>query len=224
MPSEPAGRNGEPVHHAATAHARDVAPGCRYPAPFGLLLMLLVSDSTRAYVGAAIFGVTLIACFGASASYHLGRWRGFVRGLMKRIDHAMIFALIAGTYTPFCLLVLGNAWGIAMFALVWAIAGAGMLLKIVWPDAPRWLGVTLYLGVGWLALVAAAPIVSALPLLALSALLLGGLFYSVGAVAYALRRPDPNPRIFGYHEVFHALVVAGALTHFSLVTFYVLPG
>jgi hemolysin III len=197
--------------------------GAALVAPFGLALMLRMSESARAYVGAAIFGATLIACFGVSASYHLGRWRGSLHRSMKRIDHAMIFALIAGTYTPFCLLVLGGGWGISMLSVVWTIAGAGMLLKIAWPDAPRWLSVGLYLGVGWLAIIAAAPIVSALPAAALAVLVLGGALYSLGAVTYALRRPDPNPRIFGYHEVFHALVVAGALTHFSLVTFYVLP-
>jgi hemolysin III len=142
---------------------------------------------------------------------------------MKRLDHAMIFALIAGTYTPFCLLVLGDGWGFSMLAVVWAIAGAGMLTKIAWPDAPRWLSVGSYLGVGWLALVAAAPIVSALPPAALAVLISGGALYSLGAVAYGLRRPDPSPQVFGYHEVFHALVVAGALAHFSLITFYVLP-
>jgi hemolysin III len=192
-------------------------------APFGLVLLLLIAHSPRGYVGASIFAASLIALYTTSASYHLIPWRGALRGLMKRLDHSMIFALIAGTYTPFCLVVLGNGWGITMLALAWSLAGAGMLLKSAWPGAPRWLSVGLYLGLGWLALVPAVELAGRMHGGAIATLLAGGVLYSVGGAVYALRRPDPFPRIFGYHEIFHALVIAGTLLHFVLIAVYVLP-
>jgi hemolysin III len=191
-------------------------------APAGLVLMLVLAASPRGYVGAAIFGASLIICYSVSATYHLVPWSQLLRRVMKRLDHAMIFALIAGTYTPFCLLTLDNAWGIPVLAVVWSFAGMGMLLKIAWPDAPRWLSVTLYLGVGWLALVASWPLARSMSLTPLLLLLLGGVLYSIGAMVYAARRPDPYPRVFGYHEVFHALVVTAGLIHFSVVAFFLL--
>jgi len=191
-------------------------------APGGLVMMLLFAGSPRGYVGAAIFGSSLIACYSVSATYHLVPWSKILRNIMKRLDHAMIFALIAGTYTPFCLLVLDDAWGIPVLCVVWSLAGVGMLLKLAWPDAPRWLSVALYLGVGWLALVASWPIARSLSPAALLLLLLGGCLYSLGALIYATRRPDPYPRIFGYHEVFHTLVVTAGLLHFSVVAFFLL--
>jgi hemolysin III len=197
--------------------------GMAAAAPFVLLTMLLIADSPRAYVGAAILGASLCALYTTSASYHLGPWRGWARGLMKRLDHAMIFALIAGTYTPFCLIVLGNAWGISLLSVVWSLAGAGMLLTIAWPHAPRWLGVSLYVALGWIALVAAWEIPQHLTSTELSLLVLGGLLYTAGGIVYALRRPNPSPRYFGFHEVFHALVIAGSLVHVALIAIYILP-
>jgi hemolysin III len=191
-------------------------------APAGLVMMLLFAGSPRGYVGAAIFGASLITCYSVSASYHLLPWSRILRNVMKRLDHAMIFALIAGTYTPFCLIALGNAWGIPVLCVVWSLAGVGMLLKLAWPDAPRWLSVALYLGVGWLALVASWPIARSLAIEPLLLLVLGGCLYTVGAIVYAARRPDPYPRIFGYHEVFHVLVVTAGLIHFSVVAFFLL--
>jgi hemolysin III len=135
----------------------------------------------------------------------------------------MIFALIAGTYTPFCLIVLGNGWGITMLALVWSFAGIGMLLKIAWPSAPRWLSVGLYLGLGWLAVIPAAELAARMHAGAIAVLLLGGLLYTAGGFVYAMKRPNPLPRVFGFHEVFHALVIAGTIVHFSLIAVYVLP-
>ena len=191
-------------------------------APAGLVLMLLLAGSPRAYVGAGIFGASLMICYTVSASYHLVPWSRILRRVMKRLDHAMIFTLIAGTYTPFCLLVLDNAWGIPVLCVVWSLAGIGMLIKLAWPDAPRWLSVSLYLGVGWLALVASWPIARSMSLAPLALLVFGGLLYSVGAIVYAARRPNPYPRVFGYHEVFHTLVVVAGLIHFSVIAFFVL--
>jgi hemolysin III len=192
-------------------------------APFGLVMLVLIADSPRAYVGAAIFASTLILLYGTSATYHMVPWRSSWRAVVTRIDHAMIFALIAGTYTPFCLMILGNGWGITMLALVWSFAGVGMLIKTVWTSAPRWLSVGLYIGLGWLALIPAVEVVTRMHAGAIVTLLIGGLLYTVGGVIYALRRPNPFPRVFGYHEVFHALVIAGTLVHFALIAVYVLP-
>jgi hemolysin III len=190
-------------------------------APFLLVLLLLIADSPREYVGGAIYASTLIALYVTSASYHLAPWPAMWHGIMKRLDHSMIFVLIAGTYTPFCLLVVGDAWGISLLSVVWALAGVGMLLKIAWPDAPRWLGVGLYLGLGWVGVVAAAPLISNLGFWASMTVLFGGLLYSVGSIAYAMRRPNPFPAVFGYHEVFHTFVIAGSIVHFTLIAAYV---
>ncbi|MDP9236888.1 MAG: hemolysin III family protein [Chloroflexota bacterium] len=190
--------------------------------PFALLALLLLADGPREYVGAAMFGTSLCLLYGSSASYHLAPWSQGARRIMKRVDHSMIFVLIAGTYTPFCLIVLGNGWGIPMLCVVWVLAAAGVLVKVLRPDAPRWLGVGLYIGLGWVGVIAAAPVVSALPAAAIAGVLIGGMLYSVGAVIYAMRRPDPVPRIFGYHEVFHTFVIAGTAVHFALIAAYVI--
>jgi hemolysin III len=192
-------------------------------APFGLVVLVLIADSPRAYVGAAIFASTLIALYTTSASYHVIPWSARFRPILKRLDHSMIFALIAGTYTPLCLIVLPDAWGITLLSIVWSFAGVGMLLKIVWPYAPRWLGVALYMGVGWIALIAIPEIIQHLHWWSLALIILGGLLYSAGGVIYAMRRPDPFPRVFGFHEVFHVFVILGSVVHFVLIAVYVLP-
>lgn len=191
-------------------------------APAGLVLLLLLADSPRGYVGAAIYATTLVLLYSTSASYHLAPWPARVRGLMMRLDHAMIFVLIAGTYTPFCLIVVGDAWGIPMLSVVWTLAGLGMVMKVIWPTGPRWLSVALYIGLGWLGIVAAWPLVTNLSPPAIAMLVAGGALYSVGALAYAARWPDPNPRVFGYHEVFHTLVVAASALHFAVIATYLL--
>jgi len=187
---------------------------------FGAAWLLVVANSPTAYVGAAIFGTSLILLYGTSATYHQIRKPSWGR-VAKRLDHAMIFVLIAGTYTPFCLDV-SLAWGIPMLAVVWSLAGAGALLKVIRPDAPRWLSVGLYVGLGWVAIVAVAEVIDHYLGGPLALLLAGGVLYTIGGVIYAMRRPDPWPRVFGYHEVFHAFVVAGSAVHYSLVVAYIL--
>ena len=174
-------------------------------------------------MGGAIFAASLVLLYSTSAAYHRITWKPRLRAIMKRLDHSMIFVLIAGTYTPFCLVVLNTAWGISMLSVAWGLAGAGVAMKLVWPNAPRWLSVLLYLAVGWLALVATTELLAWFTLAPLALLLLGGLMYSLGGVVYAARRPNPFPRVFGYHEVFHALVIAGSALHFALVALYVVP-
>jgi hemolysin III len=146
-----------------------------------------------------------------------------MRGVLKRLDHSMIFVLIGGTYTPFCLLVLNDAWGISMLSVIWGVAAAGIMLKVIWPGAPRWLGVILYASAGWMAVVATVPLAEWFAFGPLALLVAGGVLYTVGGVIYALRRPDPFPRVFGYHEVFHLLVIAGSVLHYTLVAAYLMP-
>jgi hemolysin III len=181
----------------------------------GLVALVLLAPGPRARTGALVYGLSLVSLFSVSALYHRPVWSPRARLWMRRLDHSAIFLLIAGTFTPLCLL-LGDGRSRMMLAIVWAGAGLGVLRALLWPRAPRWVATALYLALGW----AAVPIVPALyralgagPLALLAA---GGALYSVGAVIYATRRPDPFPRVFGYHEVFHALVIAAAGLHFAV--------
>jgi hemolysin III len=187
----------------------------------GIVVLVLLADSAAGYVGGAIFAACLVLLYTTSGVYHVVTWGPRLRNVLKRLDHSTIFLLIAGTYTPFCLALGSTAWGISILALVWSLAGAGVLLKLVWPGGPRWLSVGLYLGVGWLAVVAATELVAWFTLVPLALLLLGGVMYSLGGVVYAARRPDPFPRVFGYHEVFHAFVVAGSAVHFAAAAYVI---
>jgi hemolysin III len=188
----------------------------------GLVLLVFLADSPRAYVGGAIFATSLVLLYTTSATYHVITWGRRVRGVLKRLDHSMIFVLIAGTYTPFCLLAASDAWGFSILAVVWSVAAAGIALKVAWPGAPRWLGVACYLATGWLALVAASELASWFALFPLLLLAGGGVLYTLGGLTYALRRPDPFPRVFGYHEVFHLFVIGGSALHYSLVAGYLM--
>lgn len=192
-------------------------------AALGVAVLLLLADSPRDYVGGAIFASSLALLYATSATYHRVTWRPALRRIVKRIDHAMIFVLIAGTYTPFCLLALSDAWGITMLSVVWGVAGAGMLLKVVWPGAPKRLAVPLYVVVGWLAVIAAPQLLDRLDPAPIAMLVGGGVLYTLGGAVYAFERPNPWPRVFGYHEVFHALVVAGSAVHYALVALFLLP-
>jgi hemolysin III len=142
---------------------------------------------------------------------------------MRRLDHSMIFVLIAGTYTPFSLLVLHGTLARAVLIVVWAGALGGIVLNMLWTTAPKWLSATVYISLGWVAVIAMPQIAEALGPFALALLMAGGLLYTAGAIIYAAGRPNPAPRVFGYHEIFHALVVAAAAAHFAVVAFYALP-
>ena len=179
--------------------------------------LIAVAPDARARIGAAIYGVGLCALFGASATYH--RWRGNPRWkpILRRIDHSTIFMFIAASYTPISLLVLDGSLRIVVLASVWVGALAGIVMSVAWIDAPRALVALCYVAVGWVALVALPQLFSArgigMPLL----LVAGGILYSLGAAAYATKRPNPWPRTFGFHEVFHALVIAAAIVHFVAI-------
>ena len=189
----------------------------------GCVALMVVADSPRAYVGGAIFALSLTLLYFTSATYHLVNWGRRMSAVLKRLDHSMIFVLIAGSYTPFALLAVNGAWGISMLVVVWSIAIAGVVLKIAWPGAPRWLSVGLYVAAGWLALVYSAPLSEWITPVPFALMLAGGLLYTLGGVIYAARRPNPFPRFFGYHEVFHLLTVIAATLHFTVVAAYVMP-
>jgi hemolysin III len=141
---------------------------------------------------------------------------------MRRLDHTMIFLLIAGTYTPFALLVLHGTLATAILVAVWGGAIAGIVLNLVWIDAPKWLTAIVYVSLGWVAVLAFPALFDNLGLTPTMLVALGGVLYTVGAVVYALRRPDPVPAVFGYHEVFHALVIAAAAVQYSVIAFFVI--
>ncbi len=170
-----------------------------------------------------IFGASLVGLYASSAAYHLGRWRGAVYLWFRRLDHAMIFILIAGTYTPFCVNVLEGQERLTMLTLIWSVAAVGVGLKLFFPFLSRRASVPLYIITGWLAIFEAEAFTDALSLGALSLVLMGGIAYTVGAIVYGLKRPNPLPRFFGYHEVFHLLVIVGSITHFLAVFYYVVP-
>lgn len=185
--------------------------------------LVLEAASARARLAAAVYAVSVVALFGTSALYHRVNWRRFrARRWMRRLDHTMIFVLIAGTYTPFALLVLNGTLGVVILIAVWSAALAGAVFKLVWIDAPGWLGATTYILLGWVAVVATPELVDRLGIPAVSAVALGGILYSIGGVIYARKRPDPVPNVFGYHEVFHSLVVAAAGLQYAVVAFWIL--
>ena len=189
-------------------------------APFALVLLVLLADSPRGIVGAAIFGASLVVLFWTSASYHVLVSRR-LRGFMRRLDRSVIFIFIAGTYTPFALNLMSNAWGIPILSVVGGLALVGFITTLAAPEAPRWVRAGLYLILGWVGIVGITELVDALPAEALGLLVLGGVLFSVSGAIYATRRPDPFPQVFGYHEVFHTLQVAATAVFYSLVAIYV---
>ncbi len=190
--------------------------GCFIALGAGIML-IATAEGSRALVGASIYAASLTIMLGVSASYHRVFWAPRAQQLWKRIDHAMIFVFIGGTYTPICLLAIGGTAGARLLALVWIGAAAGALQAVFWSRAPRALSVTLYIALGW-SLVAYFPeAYAALAPRAIMLIVSGGVLYTIGALVYARRRPDPAPRVFGYHEVFHACVVAAGACHFIAV-------
>ncbi len=185
--------------------------------------LILQAGSTRARLAMAVYALSVAALFGTSALYHRVHWRTLgARRWMRRLDHTMIFVLIAGSYTPFGLLVLRGTLGVPMLIAVWSMALVGAVFKLVWIDAPGWLIATTYVAVGWIAVVACPELIDRLGAAAVAALALGGLLYSAGAVIYARQRPDPAPAVFGYHELFHLLVIVAAALQYAVVAFAVL--
>jgi hemolysin III len=180
------------------------------------LALVLAADGALARVAAGVYAVGLAGMLAASAAYHRGPFTDAARRIARRVDHAMIFVLIAATGTPFALLVLEPPLSVALLATSWGGAAAGVGLTVSWPGAPRWVRSVAYLAVGWAGL-AAFPALATVGSGSLALLVAGGVLYSAGAVVYAAGRPNPLPCTFGFHEVFHTLVVAAAALHFVAV-------
>jgi hemolysin III len=187
--------------------------------------LVVAAPAGEATVASAIYAASVAALFGTSALYHRVTWpTPSARRWMRRLDHSMIFLLIAGTYTPFALLVLEGTLATVILVVVWAGALGGIVLKLVWIDAPKAVVAVLYVMLGWVAVAAFPDLLDELGVTSTALVAAGGLLYTAGAVVYALGRPNPAPTVFGYHEVFHALVIAAAALQYAVIAFFVLPG
>lgn len=173
-------------------------------------------------VSFSIFGMSLILLYTASSLYHLLPVGERTIAILRRIDHIMIYVLIAGTYTPVCLVALRGPWGWSLFGTVWGLALGGIFLKLFWMSAPRWFSTVIYLGMGWLVVIALAPLIDVMPPGGVIWLSIGGMFYTVGAVIYAVKKPNIIPGVFGFHELWHLFVMAGSFSHFWVMLRYIL--
>ena len=184
------------------------------------LLVKAAAEPGRLHVAAlAIFIVSMILLYAASTAYHTFDISEKVNKLLKKIDHMMIFVLIAGTYTPVCLIVLGNQAGYRLLALVWGIAVSGIIINALWINCPKWFSSLIYIAMGWVCITAISEIVSALPAAAFGWLLAGGIIYTIGGIIYALKLPIFNAkhRFFGSHEIFHLFVMGGSFCHYVMM-------
>ena len=184
-------------------------------------LVILGAEGTRRTVAATVFAASVVVCLGTSALYHRVTWTPRKRLWMRRADHAGVYLLIAGTYTPVSLLAMEGAWRPTVLAVVWGGALAAIILKFIWVSAPKWLAAAIGIALGWVAIVAIPQLIQHLHPAALSLLVVGGLAYTAGAVIYARRRPDPLPSVFGYHELFHALTIVAVSCQYVAIAFFI---
>lgn len=189
----------------------------------GVLLVLIGTHSARSTVAAAVFAISVSALLGVSALYHRGDWTASVRKKLRRLDHSMIFVLIAGTYTPFALLALDGSLATVLLVGVWVCAIAGSVMELALADASKWIMAAICIGLGWVSVIALPDIAREIGVAGTLLLAGGGLAYTAGAVIYAMQKPNPVPNVFGYHEVFHLLVVVAIALQYSVVAFFVLP-
>jgi hemolysin III len=187
---------------------------------FGALLVAGASTTVER-VSAAVFAAALTTMFGISALYHRITWRPRARRWMRRLDHAAIYLLIAGTYTPFGLLALSGAWRWTVLPIAWGGALVAIALKLAWIDAPKWVAAAIGIGLGWIGVVALPELWDHAGAAGVALMGIGGALYTAGAVVYARGRPDPVPDVFGYHELFHALVIAAAACQYAAVASFV---
>jgi len=210
------------VRAATTPSLRGVLHAVAFPFALtaGIVLISLAPEG-EARLAAAIYSASALAVFGTSATYHLGRWSGRWHGVLRRLDHASIYLLIAGTYTPFALLALsGDARAAVMWA-IWVGASVGVLASVLWTHAPRWVSTSLCILLGWIAVFVLPELLRGAGAAAVALAIAGGALYSLGGLVYAARRPDPAPRVFGFHEVFHALTIAAFVTQYVAVSLVV---
>jgi hemolysin III len=184
--------------------------------------LVLTAHAGKARISAIIFALCVALCFGASALYHRPTWQPKVRSRLARLDHAGVYLLIAGTYTPFGLLVFSEGWAIPVLSIVWGGALAAILLKLFRPRSPKWLSAAIGLALGWVGVAAISQLLK-LDGGGVALVLVGGLLYTAGALVYARRRPDPAPAVFGYHELFHVLTLGATACQYAAIAFYVLP-
>jgi hemolysin III len=184
-------------------------------------LLVAGAEGGVARISAFVFAASVAVMLGVSALYHRVVWPPGPRRWIRRLDHAAIFLLIAGTYTPFGLVALDGAWRVTVLAIAWTGAFAAIALKVTWIDAPRWVAAVLAVALGWVGIIALPQILDSVGAAPLTLIAIGGAFYTAGAVIYALKRPDPVPSVFGYHELFHALVVAAAACQYVGVALFV---
>jgi len=173
-------------------------------------------------VSAGVFGLSLLALYTASTVYHWVPSSEKVQAILRRVDHSMIYILIAGTYTPVCLIALKGTLGYTLFGIVWGLAILGIIMKLVWFSAPRWLYTSFYLILGWMAIFFIVPLYKSLPMEGFIWLLTGGLMYSVGAVIYATKPKRMQLSVFGFHEIFHLFILAGSFAHYMMVEKFIL--
>jgi hemolysin III len=192
-------------------------------AAIAAVTLVALAPTERARVAAAIYGAGLCALFAASGLYHRWRWHPRWKPLLRRVDHSTIFVFIAATSTPIALLVLSGTIQIVVLASVWIGAGLGIAFTLAWIDAPRFLHAVAYLAVGWAGVIAVPQILREVGVAPFVLFLVGGVLYSAGATIYAARRPDPWPSTFGFHEIFHVLVIAAAIVHFIAMAAWVVP-
>lgn len=182
------------------------------------IVLVVLSPAGKARLGAIIFAVTAAMLFGTSAIYHRGTWSSTVQGTLKRMDHSNIFLIIAGTYTPFALLLLPPTQARSLLLIAWIGAIAGVLFRVFWLGAPRWLYTPIYVALGWVAVFYLKPLYEAGGAAVVILIAAGGLLYTMGAVVYGTKRPNPSPRWFGFHEIFHVLTVAAFAVHYIAVS------
>lgn len=191
----------------------------------GLIWMTYISGlngSLTQFIGVTIYGLSLIALYSASTIYHWLNVSKKVELFLRQLDHTMIYVLIAGSYTPLCLITLNGTLGLVLLSLVWALAILGIITKLLWLGAPRWLYTSFYVILGWMAIFFIIPLHKALPSTGFNLLVAGGVLYTIGAVFYALKPKKLVFGPFGFHEIFHLFILAGSLCHFILVIGYVL--
>jgi len=184
--------------------------------------LTLSAEPGRARLAAIVFSTCLAGCFGASALYHRPTWQPRTRAWLARLDHAGVYLLIAGTYTPFGLLVLSPDWAWPVLTIVYSGVAAAIVLKVVWVGVPKWVSATIGISLGWVAVAAVTQLLKVQPA-GLLLVLAGGLLYTAGAIVYARRWPDPRPAVLGYHEVFHLCTLAAAACQYAAIAFFVLP-
>jgi hemolysin III len=192
----------------------------------GLLALVikasLTTGSALAITAVAIFGISMILLYSASATYHMVISKDRVIAFLRKIDHSMIFVLIAGTYTPFCLISLNGLTGWAMFAIITIAAASGIIFKMIWFKSPRWLSTSIYILMGWMVIFVVPPLSSVLSPAGIFWLVTGGIMYTIGGVIYALKPDILRTKHLGFHEIFHIFIMLGSLAHFLSVYFYVL--